>query len=163
MKSFGRPNRQALAEEAQKRKLEMNEKNFPSFGAGAAKPKTDTSGPTFAKLADNWKKADEYAKFREEMKRKDEAHERFLNKGVFIFNRPKRKIEDREEEEEYEEEEEQVSDEWTTVDTRTRKPKKQMTDAELERYAAQHSDDEDDDENDYNGHLTEANQRREFY
>jgi hypothetical protein len=150
-------------EEAERKKLEMNEKNFPSLGAGAPVSKGWGGEQSFANLASDWKRSDDIAKLREERRKRNEERERNLNNGVFVWRPQRSQLP----EDEYEEEPEYMtsqrtdSDGWTTVENKVQKQKKQMTDAELERYFSQ-TVNEDGEEDDFNGDLPDAS-RREFY
>jgi hypothetical protein len=148
------------AEEQERKKLEMNQTNFPSLGGSAVATSSTWAGDSFAQKAKDWKKHEEVQKIRDDMKRRETERDRMMNSGIFVY-RPRHRVIEELEEEEEEEVPVQNSDGWTDVSKKTIK-KKHMTDAELERYYSQ-AVNEDGEEEDYNAELADVDQRREFY
>ena len=155
-----------LAQEALRKKLEVNESNFPEL-SNAAYVQTQAVGfdKNFAALATNWKTHDDEERLREQLRKQDADQERIMNGGVFVW-RPRPREEEVPEEETPVVEKSKVDNEgWQEVSTRkVKKIPREKTDAELRHYYAQTVDEEgNEEEEDHNGHLMESNQRREFY
>lgn len=153
------------AELAEKKRLEMNTKNFPTLSAAAVLPVERWSGDTsFAKLATDWKKTEDDTRVLEQIRRKNADLTR-MGDGINFIHR-RRRSEDERNEPEYEEEPTKKgpdADGWEIAEKKIHKPKKQMTNAEMERYYSVNVDEDGNSDNDHNADLGESNQRREFY
>jgi len=153
------------AEIAEKKRLEMNTNNFPTLSGSAALPMERWSGDTsFAKLATDWKKTDDDTRVLEQIRRKNADLTR-MGDGINFIHR-RRRSEDERYMPEYEEETAKKgpdADGWEMTEKKVRKPKKQMSDAEMERYYSVDVDEDGNSDNDHNADLGESNQRREFY
>lgn len=146
------------AEEEEKRRMEMNEKNFPSLST--ARPVNTAGGNEFAKLAQQWaindevdRRMAEYKKFQEETDRRDTER---------IRARHARNYHARHDEEQDEEElaplPQQVIDDdmgWTEVKRKTRKPKRELTVEEMDELERRQEEQRREEE--FNGHLFESN------
>ena len=139
------------AAEAERKRLEMNGTNFPTLGCGGwntvevTKPKVaETKTPVFANMAKEWKAADDNQKLLEETRRQAALrNERDSAVPVFIYRKQQSPSGQWETMEEEPDEEGDMEQEWGNV-TRRRRPKRQLTDAEIEeKYARSASEDED--------------------
>lgn len=156
------------AEEEQKRRMEMNENNFPTLSTARPMNQRDAmDGNQFAKLAQQWaiddavdRRMAEYKKFQEAADRND--RERIMSRHV------QRSRYERHDDEQDEEElaplpqppqtntgiEDDVG--WTEVKRKTRKPKRELTVEEMdERERIRQQEERRDDE--FNGHLFDSN------
>jgi hypothetical protein len=153
------------ADLAEKKRLEMNTKNFPTLSGSAVLPMERWSGDTsFAKLATDWKKTEDDTRVLDQIRRKNADLTR-MGDGINFIHR-RRQSEDERNEPEYEEETTKKgpdADGWEITEKKIRKPKKQMTNAEMERYYSVDVDEDGNSDNDHNADLGESNQRREFY
>ncbi len=156
------------AEEEQKRRMEMNENNFPTLSTARPMNQRDAmDGNQFAKLAQQWaiddavdRRMAEYKKFQEAADRND--RERIMSRHV------QRSRYERHDDEHDDEElaplpqppqtntgiEDDVG--WTEVKRKTRKPKRELTVEEMdERERIRQQEERRDDE--FNGHLFDSN------
>jgi hypothetical protein len=153
------------AEHAEKKRLEMNTKNFPTLSGSAAPPTEKWNGASsFATLATDWKKTEDDTRVLEQIRGKNAALTRMDDQINFI-HRPKQRVEERQT---YTEDDDTDTrgpdaDGWEMADKKIRKPRKQMTDAEIERYYSVDVDEDGNSDNDQNADLADSNQRREFY
>lgn len=150
------------AEEEQKRRTEMNETNFPTLSV--AHPVNQLSGNQFARLAQQWAVDDEVNRQMTEYKKAQEAADRRDTEQIMarrVRRRYARHDVDQDEEELAPPPREPVApgieDDvgWTEVKRKTRKPKRELTIEELDERARRQE--EDDQEEDFNGHLFESN------
>jgi hypothetical protein len=141
------------AAEAERKRLEMNGANFPVLGGGGwstieTKTRTvEARTPVFANMARDWKAADDTQKVLDESRRQAALrNERDSAVPVFVYR--KRQSAVGQEWDAFEEVEEEDPDrDWSNV-THRRKPKREITDAEIEeKYARAGSEDEDDEHN----------------
>ena len=153
------------AAEAERKRLEMNGTNFPVLGGGGwstIEPKTRTveaKTPVFANMARDWKAADETQKILEETRRQAAMrNERNSAAPVFIYRKRESAGEGLEWDafQEVGEEEQDPDQDWNNV-THRRKPRREMTDAEIEEKYARSGSDDDDDE--HNADLFEGRRR----
>jgi hypothetical protein len=161
--------KQKQLEEQARKKLEMNETNFPKLSgesAGAPKAPVALAGDSsFAALATDWKAKEDTDKIREQIRKQDAANQRMMDGGVFIW-RGRKRSDDRSEGSNDEVDAPQPKSKvdaegWEQVDRNTIKPKRGKTDAELEQFHAEDNADFQDD--DHNEHLLDGHSRREFY
>jgi hypothetical protein len=159
------------AEEARLAKAKMNETNFPVLVQGAAGNRAVQIGDqTFADMAEQWKFKDEVTQMREDARKVRDEKERISLSGVYLRrgntydelygNGPSKY--DR-----YMPPEQPKTnpafDGWHLVDTKkTKKEKKELTEAELDAKYTQSASDDEDDAVDMNGHLFETN-RHDHY
>lgn len=151
-------------EEAERKKLELSETNFPTLSAAPTAP--TVVGTAFAALAKDWKAHDDYNKIKAEFAKQDAVKERAMNNGIFIWRASSAVEEPEDEEPERPYVPPKVdSDGWSTVENKKKKAPREKTDAELRRYYAQPVDEEGNvvEDEDFNAHLAESGQRREFY
>ena len=158
------------AEEEQRKKIEMNESNFPTLSnARPMNERERMKGGKFARLAENWAIDDEVDRRMEEYRRFRAAADEF----TIHRNRNTRRQEERYENEEdrYEEEETPTApsvtnslfatnpadDEgWSTVKSKkTYKPKRELTVEEMDERDRQRQKEEDAGE--FNSHLFDSN------
>jgi hypothetical protein len=161
--------KQKQLEEQARKKLEMNETNFPKLSeesVGAPKAAPALAGDSsFAALATDWKAKEDTDKIREQIRKQDAANQRMMDGGVFIWRGSKRS-EERSQGSDNEVDAPQPKSKvdaegWEQVDRNTIKPKRAKTDTELEQFhAADNGDFQDDD---HNEHLLDGHSRREFY
>ena len=153
-------------DEAERKRLAITADNFPALCETKNAIVWDVSkNESFAALVKDWQSTDQYNKLKAEVVRLDAAHERAMNGGIFVWRKP-------EEVQEPEEERERAfvpakldQDGWAIVENSKKKGPREKSDAELRRYYAQPVDDEGNvvNETDFNAHLAESGQRREFY
>lgn len=152
-----------LAAEEQRRRMVMNESNFPSIAS--ARPIQRQGGNQYAKLAQQWavdaevdRRMEEYKKFQESVDRNEQLRIRSHHAQRTRYERH---------DDEYEEElapettpaSQSVLEDsagWTEVRKKTRKPKRELTVEEMDeldrqRQQAEVANDE------FNGHLFESN------
>jgi hypothetical protein len=158
-----------LEAEAQQKKVEKTEANFPSLGGGGA-PSTMKFGTSFSSLAAQWKEEEERQKIIGARKVKEDDIQ-----GVFMrYGRRTRIRRVEEDDGEYYDEDgyegssdghgfvlppKVDADGWEEVRHKRIKPKRELTSRELEeKYALDDDDDENDMEDvDHNGELFETN------
>lgn len=153
------------AADAERKRLEMNGANFPVLGGGGwntvevTKPKAVAAvAPMFANMARDWKAADETQKILEETRRQAALrNERNLAVPVFIY-RKRESAGTGQDWDTFEEVgmEEDPDQDWNNV-THRRKPKREITDAEIEEKYARSGSDNDDEE--HNADLFEGRRR----
>ena len=167
---------------AHRKQTEKTESNFPTLVTTARRIRS--SAPQgFAEKADKWRVQEELQHQLEAYRKAKTARERrMIMNTVFVFQRRNTESAD-DEDEDYEEEWEDVEigelypphgrrgtytapDEegWRLV-TRLpfRPPHGEMTEAQLHQMYLDRGNQNDEDEQDVNGDLTERNQRRDFY
>lgn len=158
------------AAEAERKRLEMNSKNFPTLGAKdgwntieSTKPKnTEAKTPVFANMARDWKTAEDTEKLMTESRRQAALRqERDTAVPVFIYRKQQNyagnwQTEEEQPEEDYEFEQDR---DWSNV-THRRPPRREITDAEIEEKYARSASEDDEDE--HNADLFDG-RRREVY
>lgn len=119
------------AEEERLRGVRMTHDNFPALVGGAPKPKPVTQSGLFAKMASDWKKQEDLEAFREQQRREEEERElrRYATRPAFRMSRFSPQPEDMCPPHE---EVLQPESDWTTVDTRRRREKRELTIEEME-------------------------------
>lgn len=159
--------RRVAAEDAERRKkTEVTAANFPTLSSAQPSQREAVAGSVFAQLADKWAKDEdserrvaEYRKSREESERRQY--------DAFYRVSSSRRTYDRYDEEEYEEEAPApapspaaagaVEDEdsgWIEVKRKVRKPKRELSIAEMEARDRQRDAEEENQE--FNAHLYES-------
>lgn len=162
-------------EEERKKKIEVTEENFPTFVADNRVEKA-VSGSKYASLAQNWADHEESERRIQEYRRNRKESERRQFESFYSIRSSRRSDYDRGSRyEDYEEEDtfspavgagqggSQVEDEdagWTEVKRKTRKPKRDLSIAEMEHRERERQSDEDNDE--FNADLYESD-RHEHY
>lgn len=168
-------------EESHRKQTEKTENNFPTLVATAHRIRIPPQG--FAEKAEKWRVQEELQNQLEAYRKAKTARERrMIMNTVFVFQRRNTDSAD-DEDEDYEEEWEDVevadlypphgrrgtytaADEegWRLV-TRLpfRPPHGEMTEEQLHQMYLDRGNQNDEDEHDVNGDLTDRNQRREFY
>jgi len=151
--------RKAQQEEAERRKkTEVNETNFPTFST--AKPTQAAAGSVFAQLASKWATDEQMDKQIAEYRRQKEESERRQYESFYRVRRLSRDDEDEDEEEAPAPAPPPapVEDEdsgWIEVKPRkVRKPKRELSIAEMEARDRQRDAEEQDTE--FNAHLYES-------
>lgn len=160
---------QRRKEEAERAKLAKTEENFPALSSGPIQQARQLGEDSFAEKAAEWKFKDDIAEIREnarqERELRNEQRERIMRNGIYIMSRAqlpqqtaplqlpvlqeeKKPVIDR--------------DGFEVVEKKKlRKPKRELTEAELAaKHDRQLSDDEDDE---LNGDLLESSYRRDHY
>lgn len=164
--------RKRIAEDEERRKkTEKTETNFPSFAGGVALEKT-VSGSKYASLAQNWATDEARERQMQEYRKSREDAERRQYESFYHVRTSYRSDYDRgsryEDEEEYEEpaatpapavvndalQLENDGGGWTEVKHKVRKPKRDMSIAEMEARDRRLQAEEDDIE--FNAHLYES-------
>jgi len=154
------------AEEAAKKRLVMNETNFPMLvTAQPISEKEDTSGTRFAELANEWAQNAEAERVTKETRKQRIERERREAQMSNLRYAPR--LGNRAVREQREEEEEEVAPApqvytaelddgggWTKVTRKVRKEKRELTIEEIEEKFADKDGSEDDGE--FNGHLLES-------
>jgi len=152
------------AEEAAKKKMVMNETNFPVLVSGqAAVEKEDLSGTQFAKLADKWAQDAEVERIVKETKKQRIERERREAQMANLRYTPRvgsRAVREQEEEEETAPTPQiytAVLDDgggWAKVVHKAKKEKREMTIEEIEEKFA--DNDGSDGDGEFNGHLLDS-------
>ena len=155
------------AEEEQKRRMEMNDTNFPSLSTARPMNQRDAlGGNRFAQLAQQWAINDEVDRRMAEYKKSKEDAERRETEQIMAHRVRTRHA--RHDEEEDEEELAPLPEEprgtvgieddvgWTEVKRKSYKGKRELTVEELDERARIQEEDERR-EDDFNGHLFESN------
>jgi hypothetical protein len=155
-------------EAEQKARLAVNETNFPALGQEFMRTSVPMYSTSFADLAEEWKVKDEMAEAREQLRKERENRERVLMNGVYVMSRsgysdsaieplptivePKKKGPTIE------------ADGFQVVENRkTRKEKRELTEAELHRkYLEAGSESDNEEEAAHNPDLFD-NYRRDHY
>lgn len=158
-----------LEAEAQRKKLEKTEANFPSLGGGNGAQTSMKFGTSFSSLATQWKEEEERQKIVGARRPREEDE----IQGVFVrYGRRARVSRVEEDDGEYYDQDgyegtdshgfvlppKVDSDGWEEVRHKRMKPKRELTSRELEeKYALDNDDDEDNEEVDHNGELFDTN------
>lgn len=159
--------KQKQLEEQARKKLEMNETNFPKLSVDTTVPTAAPIGDTtFAALATEWKAKVETDKIREQIHKQDAANQRMMDGGVFIWRGPKYTetqvpSDDLDDAPPLPVKSKVDAEGWEQIERNTIKPKREKTDTELEQYHSEQNKDYQDEE--HNEHLVDSHSRREFY
>jgi hypothetical protein len=171
------------AEDAERKKYENTEDNFPTLVTTAHRMDSNSAPQGFSALAEKWREEDELDKKLEAYKKaRTEKERREIVESIYVFRQTKRNQPVYEDEDEVVEETTKStpltvvypghgkrktfslpdSEGWRTVNKRYRKEKAELTEAELyEKYMNTRTNEEYD--NEVNEDLGEGDQRRQFY
>jgi hypothetical protein len=154
------------AEEVARKKTELTEANFPTL-VDTARPLTAVGGNHFAELAEKWNMDEEVNKKMEAYRRDKAARAARETEHIMAFHHRRTYGEDY-----YEAPVESPtysapastaprnqpdSDGWVEVSRKVRKPKRELTIAEMEARDANLDDDSETNPDDFNGNLFESN------
>lgn len=168
-KQRAREEAERLRKEAeQKARLAVTETNFPTLGESTVRTNNPQFSTSFADLAEEWKVKDEMTEARERLRKERENRERVLMNGVYVMSRSGYSepaieplptiVETKKKGPTIE------ADGFQIVENRkTRKEKRELTEAELYRkYQEAGSESDNEEDGGHNGHLFDNN-RHDHY
>lgn len=146
-------------QERMRRATSMDARNYPTLSntsCSIATPKVRG----FADKAKDWAQQEEEKQLKERARRAAAEHERNMSGGVFIWHGPRHVSTEREEEEEEEEERAEVAtDEWSTVERKAKKQRRERTVEEMDAYEDELREEED---KEFNGDLFDNNKHDHY-
>lgn len=155
-------------EAEEKARLAVTDSNFPTLGPTNPQRSTIPQFSTsFADLAEEWKVKDELTEAREQLRKDREDRERMLMNGVYVMSRAGSSIGPIQPLPTIVETKKKGptidSDGFQTVETRkTRKEKRELTEAELYRKYQEAGSDSDDEDQTQNEHIFDTRRRNDY-
>jgi hypothetical protein len=155
----------ARAEEELRKSSAFNETNFPSLVAGVGASSMTVFDKSFTSVTHAANEAEERERNRQIALRRAQERDRHEISGIYVPRfRPSKPVEEEDESPVPEFIPSKIDvDGFQVVKKKTRKPKRELTTAELNAKFAEDASDSEEEGDDVNGELFERRRREEFY